>query len=1201
MPSSSATDNPRLLNHWALLVVAMVAGVVLWATLQKEEVFAPNGQGADEVSAGYAEVLLGAYPHNQTLRTQLLDLLLQLGDFERAQQHLDSWPNPDRNLQAFYQLAHDAGLLSSADETSGRVHAEDLAARLRALDYSALPTRQLQQLATLALGVQVPGVAADSYRELAGREPQRAPHWLGEAARWYLASQQPDHAAQLYVQLLGESQDLALRQQYLVKAFNSLLAADRGEQAVELLAAEIKAQPETLFEPTMLDQAVGAAIGYQQPELAGQFFALWRRQQPESAEVWRKELQQRLAFGDLAGARHAGEQLLVQAPDDPELLRQVALVAEWQHDYPAALNHWLALLKRQDEPGLYEHVWRLALQGPTDDTGYEQGIALLASIRETRPLTDTELDALVYAEQTRGTPENAEQWLQGYAQQHAGHRLAWVRLLQNLEDSRQYDKRLEVWNRYAERFPLTMRERMDWASNHLRRSDPQAAWRVINGVDSRTVDDLDYWRARSTLAWELGLDDELRHGLERTLALQGHLDSGDESALINLYRNAAPQKALHLAVDSWHRTGEPDRLAYALQLAQELQEWDQVASLLQAACAAPRVAGHADVLAAGGALAQQRNQPEEAERLYRLGLQRYPDDLRFRERLLWLYVDQGRRDDFTPLLQQWRGLARDSSSLWLPFAAASQQLGRRREALAWYGRYLKHNKADWLVLAAYADALEAGGYADRAQRLRLRLIRDMSPQRITATPQGYATWLRLLASSYSSRKAQAQALQWQDGSQPMLQLWFEQMLARLDSLGQSKQKDPWLAWARSRGLRIERFEQVQEILRGHDRKALETLVASGGLDAGLRVEALTTLGRPADALATALGELGGEQSQARREQLRQQAISLTEATPQGLRAGWRRQDYGGLVFDGPRASLAHYLGKEWYAQLDLEQGRYSGDLLESSALGTERNATLTLQRPLADGTVNLLLDASLRDDDNRTGLGLSRSWRLTPGDVLEAGADWQRKNEDTGLMLALGQQNDLWLGGRHRISPRDQLSWRLAQRWFETRAGDDLGSGQQVRLEYLHMLQFAGPSWALRSGIDYQHNRLDSPSLDHLASSQGGAIELAGLGLDNPGQLTAKDLLPDRYGQVYVGSTWRRGFPGAFNRTRGQYTWLIDLNAGWQWVDNTFNYGVSTGIGMEVIGDDELALTLGYQSAPEGGAGQSGGTVGLSYALRFGR
>lgn len=1196
MRNSPVTESPRLLNRWALLAVALVVGVLLWATLQNEDVFQPNGQELDEVSAGYAEVLLGAYPKDQKLRTQLLDLLLQLNNYERAQKHLDQWPNPDPVLKPFYQLALDAQVqvISPGVTDADR---EVLIGRFRAFDYKALPDAQLQKLATLALGSQVPAVAADSYAELARRDPEKATGWLEQAAKWYLASEQPGKAAAIYVQLLESSKDPVLRQQYLLAAFKDLVATDRGEDAIKLLSDEIKTHPEVKYAPELLDQAVDVSVGHNRLDLAEQFFVLWRQEQPDTPEVLRHELKQRLAFGDLAGARNAGEQLLVHVPEDIGLLKQLALISEWQGDIPGALQHWVALFKLHNEPGQYEHAWRLALQG----FDFDQGIPLLAAIKDSRALTDTELDALIYAEESRGTPEHAEHWLRSYLQKYPGHRLAHMRLLQNLDNTGQYDERLVAWEHFAAHFPLSTAERLDWVSNYLKNFDNASAWRVIDAADHSRIDDVEYWTTRSELAWSLEKDDELRTSLERLMAIKGHLNSGDENTLINLYRYSDPHKALQLMVDSWHRTKEPEQLIYALQLAQDLQEWTLVASLLDEVKAEPHLANRAEVLAARGALAVQHKQPEEAIRLYRQGLELYPNDNLFRERLLWLYVDLGRSNELKPLLQQWRAIARRDSTLWLPFAAANQQLGRSRESLAWYRMYLKRNDVDWLVQAAYADALESAGQVDRAQRLRLRLTREITPERVAATPQGYATWLRLLSSSYSSRKARGQALQWQDGSKPMLQLWFDQMLANLDSTNQSTQKGEWLAWARSRDLKIERADQLQEILSGRDRGALEKLLASGELDAGQQVEALNSLGRPAQALVASLEQLGDDQSPAMREQLRQQAISLTEATPQGIQLGWHQQNYGGPEFSGPRLSMAHFLGDNWYARLDLEQGHYNGDSLDSSALGTERNAELTLQRQLSDGALKLIADTSQRDDDDRNGLGISRSWDVTPGDMLEVGADWQRKSEDTGLMRALGQQSGLWVGGLHRYSARDQLSWNLAQRWFETRAGDHLGNGQALKLEYVHTLQFAGPNWELRSGVDYQSNSLGNRSLAHLADSEGGAIDLADLGLDSADQLRPDDLMPDRYGQLYIGSSWRRGFPGALNRTRGQYTWLVDVNAGWQWIDNTINYGFNTGVGMEVFGDDELAFTIGYQSAPEGGGGQSGGTLGISYALRFGR
>lgn len=1195
MPNSSATKAPRarLLNPWALLVVAIVVGILLWATYRNEDAFRPKGGQPDEVSASYAEVLLAAHPDNNELRTQLLDLLIQLGDYPRAEKHLAQWPQPDPTLKAYYRLQLDALALNNSTDSAAL---QALAERFKTFDYKTLPTPQLERLATLALSAQAPGLAADAYTELARRDPKQRDQWLPEAAKWYQASEQPGRAADLYVQLLDASQTPEVRRPLFENAFKSLVAADRGDEAAELLARELASQPDAL-DAALLDQGVDVAVAHNRRDLAEQFFSAWRKLQPDSPQVLAKEFKQRLAFGDLEGAYAVGSQLLELHPDDPLLLEQMAHIAEWQGDSASALGYWISLSKLRNNPAEFEHTWRLAMQ--TYD--FDRGIPLLAGIMETRALSDVELDALVYAEESRGTPEQGEKWLRRYVGKYPKHRLAWVRLLQNLENTAQYPQRLAVWKRFAGLYRLTSTERVDWANNHLKLFDSPSAWKVITAVDGNKIDDFNYWQSRAALAWDLELDDELQLALEKMLAIKGSLNSGDESELIALYRVRDPRKALQLTVDSWRREHNPQRLIAALQLAQELQDWPLVVDLLQEADQYPDASDRSQVLAARGALAVQQGRTDEALRLYRLGLSRFPDDNTFRERLMWLYVDLGRTGELKPLLQQWRSLARGDSTLWLPFAAASQLLGRNTEALAWYRLYLRSNPQDWMVQAAYADALEGAGYADSAQRLRLKLNREVTPEQIRATPQGYATWLRLVASSYSSRKALNKAMQWQDGSKPMLQLWFEQMLARLDEINQSAQKDDWLAWARARGLKVSHYEQIQEALRGNNRQALERLVASDDLDPAQRVEALNSLGRSGEALAVDLSALGEDQPAALREQLRRQAIELTERTPQGVQIAWDRQDYGGLVFNGPRLTAARYLNDNWYAKLVLEQGRYSGDVLAPSRLGNETNTELTLQRQLENGNYKLIFDSSLRKDDDRNGLGASRTWQVDSGNELDVGADWHRKNEDSGYMRTFGRQNDVWVGGRHRYSARDQLSWSLAQRWFSTRGGDDLGSGQALKIEFDHTLQFEGPNWQLRSGIDYQQNSLNNRSLPNLANTLGGGIDLIGAELDNPDQINSQTLLQKHYGQLFFGSSWRRGFPGALNRTRGQYTWLVDVSSGWQWTDNTINYAISTGIGTEVIGDDELAVTFGYQSAPQGGTGQSGGTAGVSYSVRFGR
>lgn len=1190
--NSSATKNSRLLNPWALAVVAVAVGGLLWATFQREEVFQPDGREPDAVSANYAELLLTAHPEDDHLRLQLIDLLIRLGDYAKARQHLESWPKPDLQLQAYYRLELDA---LEAANGSDLITQQALVERLQSFDHHLLPLPQLQSLAKLALTLQAPAFAANVYEEIANRDPQQRSDALKSAAQWYLAGEQPGRAAEIYLQLKKDSDQPAERREYAQLAFNSLLASGQGDQATQVLADEIDLLVNPQTDAAWVQQGIDVAIASKRFDLAERFLQQWRVLEPDNPQILRKDFSMRLALGDLPGAWDSGQQLLIDNPEDQPLLEQMAHLGEWQGEGEVALGYWIRLLKLHDDAANREHAWRLA----TQQFDFDRAIPLLADIMEQRALTDDELDALNYGHESRGTPKEAEAWFRTYLRKYPMHRMAWTRLLQNLENTGQFAAKSKVYGDYSKRFALTTTERVDWSDTYLKQFDSRSAWKVLQ-VDNRKITDPDYWRARAALAWTLELDDELRVSLEKMQALNGTLSVGDESQLITIYRKADPQRALKMMVDAWQRTHEPQRLVEALQQAEQMRDWPQVIALLKDAEHYPDAYDQSPVLAVRGALAVQQGQVEEAQRLYLQGLSQYPDDNLFRERLMWLYVDSGNTAALKPLLTQWKPLAREDRVLWLPFASASQMLGRDSEALAWYRMYLKSNPNDWLVQAAYADALGNAGYQDAAQRLRLKLLRSPEGESIQPSSERYVIWLRLMASSYSPRKAQEQVEKSRDGSPAMLQLWFERLLARLDATNQEAQKDQWLAWARSQGLKVERYEEIQQALRSRNKAQVETLLASSDLNPAQRAQALSRLGRLDEALDTSLTALGDEQPQAVRDQLRRQAVELQERTPQGAQLSWQDQDFGGIEFKAPRLQVAHNLGDQWYANLELEQGTYDSDQLISSRIGEEHNGALTLQRPVENGSYKLFADTSQRKDDDRNGLGLSRTWQLSVSDELETGFDWHRKSETSGLMRAFGQQDSLWVGGRHGLTARDQISWEIAQKSFSTRAGDDLGNGQALKMEYNHTLEFAGPNWTVRSGVDYQHNNVDDRSLDYLSSANGGPVKSVD-GSDDPATVQASDLLQSRYGQLYVGSSWRRGLPGALVRTRPQYTWLVDMTAGWQWTDQTFNYGINTGIGIEVLGDDELALTFGYQSAPQGGDGKSGGTLGVSYGVRFGR
>ncbi|HWV08883.1 MAG TPA: tetratricopeptide repeat protein [Pseudomonas sp.] len=1202
MHNSPVVKHTRLLSPWTLLLVALLIGALLVLTYKSEDVFMPDGKTPDAVSVSYAELLLEAHPENRELRLTLIEQLIGLGDYVRARKHVLELSGADTASLPFYELeldvlealANPAGIEPAASQA--------LVERMRPIAASELSDEQRVRLAKYALSLSAPDIAAPIYADLATRDSERHVEWLAEAAKWYLAAGDSQHAATLYLRLMSLAKEPEQRVEFLEQAFFSLLAANQPEQAAELIDQNLAELRES--DSDVLEAAVRAAMGAHRLDLAERFVQVWRTWRPDDQQALAMQFQLRLAAGDIEGAWETSQLMVAARPDDVELLKQVARLGEWTGRPREALDYWIRLLSLGEDTTTREHAWRLAAQL----FDFDRAIPLLAMLAEQRRLTDEELDAIVYSHQSRGTPEQGEAWLRGYLRQYPDQKIAWVRLQQILEHTLQYEKEAQVWADMDKRFGLTIAQRLDWAEVHWKLFDVPTAWKVLNDVDNSEIEDADYWRLRGDLAWELEQDDEVRYSYERLLALDLPLTSVAEERLIALYSQHDPEKALALLTKSWQRTHDPRRLSSALQLAEQLQDWPRLQALVDEASKRPDSAKVPALLSARGFLASRAGNTAEAERLYQQGLVQFPRQNIFRQRLLWLYIDSGQRAKLPPLLRQWQGLAQRDGELWLPYASASMLLNRTSEALAWFRLYLNSNPRDWLVQSAYADALESAGYADKALRLRTYLVgRIAAQQQTTVGIERYNMYLRLLTNTQSLRAAGQQAQRWQDGSTPMLQVWFEQFMAQLDSTNQPALKDEWLVWARRQGLEISQYEQLQEALRNHHRENLERLLAEGGLDQAQRVEALTRLGHRGEALGEGLSSLSDEQPGVIRQQLLRQTVELHERTPQGIQLGWQSRDFGGLDIEGPQLQVARYLGDDWYADLTLGQGRYDADTLDDSVIGRENNARLTLQRELSDGFYALTLDGSWRDDEDRLGFGLSRAWALSSRDELQVSLDWHREADQTGLMRALGMRDGVTVAGRHNLSARDQFIWSLAHNRYSTRQGDALGSGQQVNLEYNHALFFEGPTWLLRTGVSYQNNAVKDRLDDELLASRievdalgndvvvplGGALRLDGA--------TPADLLQDRFGELYVGSTWRRGFPGALNRGRAQYTWLVDVLAGWQWTEQQFSYAINTGVGVEVLGDDELAFTVGYQSAPQTGDGEAGGTVGVTYSARFGR
>ncbi|MGI9287317.1 MAG: hypothetical protein ACR2P1_18180, partial [Pseudomonadales bacterium] len=150
-------------------------------------------------------------------------------------------------------------------------------------------------------------------------------------------------------------------------------------------------------------------------------------------------------------------------------------------------------------------------------------------------------------------------------------------------------------------------------------------------------------------------------------------------------------------------------------------------------------------------------------------------------------------------------------------------------------------------------------------------------------------------------------------------------------------------------------------------------------------------------------------------------------------------------------------------------------------------------------------------------------------------------------------------------------------------------SGYNAGLSYSHRLNFADPEWAITAGVEWQKNSVDSrfPAdiTDRLRDIN-----------------TSPDtILPEDYGQVFIGTTLQRGDLHALNVRTPSPRYLFNTAIAYQWPLSQVSFAVSFGLGWRIMGNDELALTYGYNSKPLGGQGDAAQDIRLSYSYRFGR
>ena len=1180
-------NRERIFDRASLaLFFAVIVAVLVWLFPQ-QDVFRKQlpAEQVDAVSIAYLELLLQTVPEDTPLRINLIRQLMQTGQYQQALLRLNyllvSYPLEYVNtidllqLQILAQLSF-GDTLSEQKKIAYRDTVEKLLVSMRDQDFNS---SEREAIAAIALAIGRPLYAADQYVYLATSDTGKAMQWWQRAAKWYLAAGEQQKVARIYVDLAKYNAE-----KYVQKAIDTYLMLGQRDRALQLYSEYL----DTVFNDVdMLSGAIRLAIDVGDKPRAQQYLSHMLQNLSTDAAAMLQTRDLALALGDLKLASDAARHYAQLKPLDWQQREKLAQIYEWRGLPEAALQEWRKLIMQHPTSKNSEHTRFLAMSL----YDYATVETILGRTGKRRRLASDEVSLLVSVYEKRGDPAAGVSYLQRYVTRQPKQRDAWLAIAYLQERMQAVQDALATWQEIDQRFGLSVKESETFAALLWSLDDTTGALQVLqkaqpNGAD----DDESFWRLLAQIAWLEEQDLLAMQALQRTIKSPADVTRQEADIFLLIADASATDLQLQVAKTSWERFRQPHYLLALMQMAQAAGRWDILELALNMA------QGHNDLFADNlqywllqANFAEHKGRLQQAEKAYAQALRLSANGSEVAQAYLWFLLNSNQQEKLASYLRKWQRLAQQDASLWSVFAASTSKLDRHAESLRWYGLLVQEDATDVDILLAYANTLQTSGRTSAAWRLRKYSYQRLLDQQASAplTGDALSKQINLTYSLYGQRVAHAhlQQTRYQRAAQQWLPQHTDLLIGR-DNI------DAVNFWSTSLKQHNEQelpvLQRMALAQHNYDRDAMQKLMPRAEITPSIRANALQRLGRNNDAQAEGLAALqpaAGDQ-----QGLGELTAQLGSERPSGWRAQWRLDQLGGLDLQGPELTWAQNFDSG-HSQLDLQKASYSSaSLADVADLGDETVLQWRWSQDTQHGSWSLTPLASWREDESTFGLqgDIQRRWDSRLSTTVTAA--WQDLPTVTPVLRAFGTHDHIDGSANYAISPRHSIAANIGLNRFQARvSGDAVARGYKAGLSYSHRLNFADPEWAITAGVEWQKN-----SLTTLIPA-----DITARLLDS--NTSADTVLPKDYGQFFLGTSLQRGDLHALNARAPSPRYLFNAAFAYQWPISQLSFAVSFGLGWRIMGNDELALTYGYNSKPLGGQGDAAQDIRLSYSYRFGR
>jgi len=773
LPIKDTRSNIKLVSGLELTGIFFAVLLIIYVLFPNERIYMYLKRQIEEfsededvyLSIKYLEKILKEHPRQKDLRLALIRKYLEVGNYEKAKEHLEEYiklygknestifleytilsreifqhpeDSPQRKvgleklkkyiqenidqindpdiLEFFYKQAISLGLPKTALKIAEKLYYQTF--------YTEKKKEWLKNAFQLAISTGNTKEAKQLYNEIPKNLPEELLKYTIKLAEIETAEKDYDDAVKHYSLALRLEDDKRKKQAILKKLAQISLwrTPPRYKDAVRYymtaisLSDSYKEKKEnfllalkTAVAGKLLDEAVKIAETY------GTFFE-------KDKEVLKEILKVYLAKGDLDKAYAIVEKGIGLYPDDLDLKKSAGDIALWRSNPEVAFKYYLEYYSKTKSPAVREKLLMLAMALKKYFVAKE---LLEEEIKRGNYEKASEL-AEIYA--NLGEPEKAVALLRELYRRRRNPELLKkiVKIELSIND---IDNALKDLEQLVKLGNLDVKDAVELAYLFYVNKQYDKALNILKSVKAKATDkDIDYWTTLGDLAWDLN-DRETAIESSRYLYQIGKARNIDLERLIYYYAEKKDYKNLErFAKLLWERNKTPNYLQYYLTALYEQGKYKEVlktiAKLDENTLNALKDKSYFWGIYANSLV--KLGNVDEAIKVYEMALKYNPESKEIIVSFLWLLIDTKQTAKLEKYLRKYKYLAYEDKNFTFLYGVAYTILQNSLQAKPFLKKLVDDNPNNVDYLLLYADAVDLAGETEIAEKYRFKIWKQLN-------------------------------------------------------------------------------------------------------------------------------------------------------------------------------------------------------------------------------------------------------------------------------------------------------------------------------------------------------------------------------------------------------------------------------------------------------------------------------------------